>query len=364
VVAGVLCTGLSPAAVAQGGPATVGVATVKKVAITDTRPVIGQFVAAVEADVATRTNGIVAEVAVEIGEDVAKDQVLVRLDTTQLELERQTIAAEVEVAEAGIRVAQAEAKRVEQRFERQAALRDSRAFSRSNYEDLQQDVARANGALARTRAQLQQAQAKLAQVDYRMRHSKIVAPFDGAILTLPAQPGAYMTVGSTAARMLDTDRLEIEADVPSDLMAGLSLGRTLPARFDDDVEVTATVRALVPVQDVATRTRPVRLTVDLMGLERRYLARGHSVTLQVPASAPRSGLAVPKDALVQSGTGWIVYEVEDGKAQPRPVDLGQSVAERIEVLRGLDEGDVVVVRGNERLRPGQSVAPASDSGRS
>ena len=53
--------------------------------------------------------------------------------------------------------------------------------------------------------------------------------------------------------------------------------------------------------------------------------------------------------------GWVVYVVVDGKAELRPVTLGQSAGSRLEVLSGLSDGEMVVVRGNERLRPGQPV---------
>ena len=85
------------------------------------------------------------------------------------------------------------------------------------------------------------------------------------------------------------------------------------------------------------------------------VAIGSSVTLQLPVSAPRKVISVPKDALLQGRGGWIVYVVKDDKAQPRPVKLGQAVQGRIEILSGIQIGDVVVVRGNERLRPGQPV---------
>ena len=86
------------------------------------------------------------------------------------------------------------------------------------------------------------------------------------------------------------------------------------------------------------------------------LAVGNSVTLNVPVSAPRDIVTVPKDALVQGrGGGWMVFVVADDTAQPRPVTLGQTAGRRMEVVEGLSPGEVVVVRGNERLRPGQAV---------
>jgi len=78
----------------------------------------------------------------------------------------------------------------------------------------------------------------------------------------------------------------------------------------------------------------------------------------VPVSAPRDVLSVPKDALVQGRGGWTVFVAADGKAQPRNVQIGVALGNRYEVTQGLSEGDLVVVRGNERLRPGQDIAPS------
>jgi hypothetical protein len=101
----------------------------------------------------------------------------------------------------------------------------------------------------------------------------------------------------------------------------------------------------------------VRLSADLADAEDLPLAAGKSITLEVPVTAPREALVVPKDALVQSAGAWTVMVVEDGTVARRQVELGQSDGERIEVLSGLSDGEVVVVRGNERLRPGQKVTP-------
>ncbi|MEM6422785.1 MAG: hypothetical protein AAF698_09360, partial [Pseudomonadota bacterium] len=91
-------------------------------------------------------------------------------------------------------------------------------------------------------------------------------------------------------------------------------------------------------------------------------ATGRSVTLRVPASAPRGAVTIPKDALVQSRGAWTVFVVEDGVAASREVRLGQPAGNWIEIRSGLDIGEYVVTRGNERLRPGQPIAPVLSDG--
>jgi len=87
------------------------------------------------------------------------------------------------------------------------------------------------------------------------------------------------------------------------------------------------------------------------------IAIGQSITVNIPISDPRDVLSVPKDALVQARGGWTVFVSEEGVAQPRTVQIGVALGDRFEVLDGLEEGDVVVTRGNERLRPGQEIVP-------
>jgi multidrug efflux pump subunit AcrA (membrane-fusion protein) len=65
---------------------------------------------------------------------------------------------------------------------------------------------------------------------------------------------------------------------------------------------------------------------------------------------------VHKDAVVHQPDGATVFVVTDGAAESRPIRTGLAVGERIEVVAGLEPGETVVVRGNERLRPGQKVS--------
>ncbi len=85
------------------------------------------------------------------------------------------------------------------------------------------------------------------------------------------------------------------------------------------------------------------------------LADGQSVSLTLPIGPPREILAVHKDAIIRGVDGAAVYVVVDGVAERRLVSLGEAVGSRFEVLDGLIPGDLVVVRGNERLQPGQAV---------
>ena len=348
---------------AQGGPASVLVENVEVQPIADTAPVLGQLVGSTQANVASRRAGVADEVLFAIGDRVDAGQPLVRLDTTLTLIEQRTVAADLAVAEAGIQAAEARVALAQQGLARMERLKGSTAFSAGLYEDLIQNVQEAQGQLAQATAQIHAAEARMARIDYELEHALIRAPYAGVVIERSAEPGQWLSLGQAVAKLLDVDGLEIQADIPVELIAGLAPSTEVSMRLADGVTGGARVRAVLPIETVTTRTRPVRFTIDLSDANPLLVAVGKSVTLQIPVSAPRDAITVPKDALVQgAGGGWIVFVVSEDKAQPRPVQIGQAVGGRMEVLSGLETGDIVVVRGNERLRPGQSVNPSPAGG--
>lgn len=362
LLAGMLLV-MTTAVEAQQRAASVLVESVETRAIADTTPTLGQLVASTQADVATRRSGVTDEVLFEIGDRVEAGADLVRLDTTLVEILKRSAQADLAIAEAGILTAEARVALAEQALARQERLKGSTAFRQGIFEDLVQSVEEARGELAEAAAQLTAAEARMAQVEYDLENSTIRAPFTGIVVQRMAQPGQYASLGDPVAKLLDIAGLEIEADVPVELIAGLKVGTEVAIRPGHGEGGKAIVRVLLPVETVSTRTRPVRFSVKLDELDPILLAIGSTLTLEIPISAPRDAITVPKDALVQArGGGWMVFVVEEEVAQPRNVTLGGSVGDRLEVLSGLIPGDLVVVRGNERLRPGQTVNASKAGG--
>ncbi len=355
-LAGALMLASAPAA-AQQRAAGVLVDEVDTREIRDTQSVIGRLVATRQSAVAARIGGVVNEVSFEIGDTIAKGQALAVLDTQRAMLAKRVAQASIGVAEAEINVADAKLKLAEQAFERQELLLKSTAFSRSRYDDLKQEVVQARSERARAQAQLQTAKSNDDQAAYELEHSTIRAPFAGIVVARQAQPGQYVAQGGAIATLLDVANLEVEADVPSRIATGLRRGQKVEAIFESGVRKMVTLRTTIPVQNVSTQTRAVRFSAQLEELSEGLVAIGSAVTLEMPVSAPRSVISAPKDALIQSRGGWMVYVVAEGKAEARRVELGQAVGERMEIVSGLKTGELVVVRGNERLRPGQAVTP-------
>ncbi len=345
----------APAA-AQGGPSGVATDWVEARAVSETVPVFAEIVATRESGVAVRVAGVVDEVMVRVGEVVEAGQALARLDTELLEIELNQSRAATAEAEAGVEVANATLILGERGFARVEGLRGTNAFSQGAFDDREGAVAQARGQLAQARARLASAEAAAAEAAYNLDRATIRAPFHGAILEVALDSGEYVQPGSLAATLVDIRDVEVEAAVPARYIAALSTGQQIDGQTEDGDALRLTVRALLPTESTATRTRPVRLTADL-GQAATPVAIGQSVTVQIPVTEARDALLVPKDALIQGRGGWQAFVHEDGKAVPRDVAIGASFGPGFEVVSGLAAGDEVVVRGNERLRPGQEIAP-------
>ena len=243
-------------------------------------------------------------------------------------------------------------------YERTTPLRGSAALQAGPLRDLA-DGGRPGAAERRPRPEARASPSAATQASQRRatarKNATIRAPFDGVVVARLAGPGDYLQAGSPVLRIIDDLTLEVEADVPTEIVAGLDPGDAVSAIVDDGTVARAIVRAVVPSESPATRTRPVRFTIDVEGTT-KPLAAGQSVILRAPVGPPREALSVAKDALVQQSGGWIVFVAEDGKATPRRVTIGAAAGGRFEVQGDLEAGELVVVRGNERLRPGQDIA--------
>lgn len=345
---------LQAVAASAQGPAAVAVEAVETRALAEEAPIFARIVTRRDGAVASRIAGLVREVPVAAGDAIERGQVLARFDTELLEIVLRQREAQLAEAEAGVELARHARDLAERAFERADRLRDTASFSQRLLDDADGTFSRTRGELAQAEARRSLVEAQLQEARYDLERAVLEAPFPGVVLEVQVNPGEYVQSGAPVARLLDTETFEVEASVPVRYVDVLEPGLEVTGVTETGEALPLTVRAVLPVEETATRTRPVRLTgPSLSGSSRA--AEGQSITVLVPREAPREILSVPKDALVQAQGGWTVFVDEDGAAQPRSVEIGVAVGDRFEVLGGLVEGDVVVVRGNERLRPGQPI---------
>ena len=354
LVAVMFAIGLAGPVFAQTRPTLVGVDKVIIQPFNQTMAVTGRFVASESGVVAARVAERVAKMAVQVGDRVKKGDTLASLSADRLRNARALKVAELRKAEAQIRREKANLAKMRQTYDRIVSLKGSTAFRKDRQEDAERDMEVALSAVGQAEAEILRAKANLDLSDIALRDAIIRAPYPGVVIARHTVSGNFVRAGDPIVTLLNDADLEIEADVPAVRTQGLRPGTRVEVTLQDGRKFGALVRVVIQEENSRTRTRGVRLRPDLPkdGLG---IAGNQSAMVEIPIGGSREVVTVHKDAIVILKGRSMTYVVVNGKAEIRPVRTGNAVGNRFEVVHGLKPGEVVVVRGNERLRPGQQV---------
>jgi RND family efflux transporter MFP subunit len=325
------------AAAAQGGPPPppVRVAEARVATLAPSIQVPATVISRNDARIAAEVSGRLTTVA-EIGTAVKKGEPVALIDDAELELQRQEFAG---------MVAREESRRgfLEREVERLRSLAAQNVAAKNQLDQFESDLAGSVGSLAMARAQL-------GRIEVQLARTRLRAPFPGVVTERYKSPGEHTDVGDEIVHLVDPDSLEVVARAP---LASLSF-----VRADAELEVhgerhtgTGKVRTLVPFGDTRSHLFELRVVVSA-----DHWQVGENVRLSVPTSEPEEVLAVPRDALVLRRDGTSVFRLGEGDTvEQLDVVAGLGSGELVAVTGPLAAGDRVVVRGAERLRPGQAV---------
>jgi RND family efflux transporter MFP subunit len=306
--------------------------------MSSTTLVPGTVISRNDANLAAEVEGQLLSVA-DVGARVVRGASVARIEDTVLRLLRDELEAQVVRAEARLRFLESEERRITRLAADNLAAEAQLDQTRSD-----RDVAAGD---------LQVARAKLAQNADQLARTSIRAPFDGVIVERLMMPGERVTEGSDVVRLVDHQNLEVIARAPLEFYRFVQPGQVLDLRAGT-AQAIGTVRTVVAVGDEDTHQFELRLDI-----EAGEFPVGQTLRVSVPTSDLREVLVVHRDALVLRPEGITVFVV-DGNDQVQQVSVttGIGSGELIEVLGALSPGDRVVVRGNERLQPGQAVSVA------
>jgi RND family efflux transporter MFP subunit len=348
----------APPTLGQGGPPTiVRVDATRMEQAEQSMPVIGRLVAKRAGDVAARSEGLVESLLADVGDRVEANAIVATLKRDLLTAERDRRAAETVAAESAVTAARAELGLRRQEFSRLERLKKSPAFSVGQFDDKSIEVQMARSMLAEAQGNLSQSRAQVQLAEIALEDAEIRAPYAGVVTRTHVEIGEYVQVGEPIIRLVDDSDLEIEADVPGIRQGALAPGVEVIAEVLD-TRFPATVRAVLPEENQRTRTRIVRFVSDFDGVGN--LAANQDVIVRIPVGSQSEVLTVHKDAVLHRGGRYEVFVAINGTATLRPVDIGEAIGTRFEVRDGLMEGDLVVVRGNERLFPGQPITVGNE----
>jgi membrane fusion protein (multidrug efflux system) len=301
---------------------------------------IGTLRAAERVTIKPEVTGRLVAVHFEEGAAVEAGAPLFTLDDARLRAQRDSRRAAVEQARARRRNAQRAFERVEGLFKRAAA-------SEANFDD-------ARTALQAAEAELDRAGADLALVEEQLADTRITAPFAGLVSESLADPGEYLEVGQPLATIYRIQPVEAVFSLPERLLGRVRVGQAVQVRVDAYPERTFDAQVTYVSPGVTETTRDFTAKAQLANPDGR-LRPGSFATSEVVVQVSESRPVIPEEALVAARRGYLVFVVEDDAAHRRDVRIGLREPGRVEILEGLEPGEVVVTSGQMRLAEGTRV---------
>ncbi len=321
----------------QRGPdaPSVGVMQARMVHMAPKVTLPGTVVSRNDSQLASEVEGRVSWVA-EVGTVVKENDVVARIDSHLSNLQLASDKANVARLSAQLRYDRDQAARMDNLFSQNAIAKSTRDQAKSTKD---MDA-----------AALAQAQASYKRSQYQFTHGEIRAPFAGRVVARLINAGEYATPGKAVARLVDVGSLEVSVPTPIDAAHYITEKSSVTVEIQGK-PVQATVRAIVPVGDIASRTIEVRLALPAgAGFV------GDAAKVFIPSAQPHDVLAVPRDALVLREDNTYVFKVDKkGQAQRVAVEIGSEEGALVEVKGLIAPGERIVVRGAERLEAGQKV---------
>jgi RND family efflux transporter MFP subunit len=307
-----------------------------------TGPIIsGQLSAAREATVRAEVGGSLVQMTVEEGQPAREGAVLARIAARDLSDAVTSAQVAVESAEAALTLARSEAQRTE-------SLVKGGALAQRDLENAQNAVVTAQSQLAAAKARLSSAQAQLADTVVR-------SPITGVVSDKPANAGDVVTPGTALYTIIDPSSMRLEASVRSDEIGALRPG--IPVEFTvrgyAGQTFSGKIERISPAADPATRQVPIFVSIPNVG---GRLIAGLYAEGRVETEVRRS-LVVPGTAIDETSGAPVVTRVRDGKAERVNVKIGirDRDTERVEILDGLSEGDVLLTGAARSVTPGTAV---------
>lgn len=364
LIALLACSHQARAQGAPGGPPAVGVVTAKLTSVVEEAEFVGRIQAVNRVDLVARVTAFIEKRLFVEGSEVKAGQSLYQLERGPFEAQVAAQAATVAQAEATVQNNGLKLGRVQ-------SLLNTPAGQRSLVDDAIAAQRTGQAVQLAAQAQLRQAQINLDYTDIKapidglisrtsVTAGNVVGPNSGVLATIVSQDPMYVVFPVSLRAALDLrDKYASNGGfgavtIKLRLPTGKMYGTAGMLNYVDNTVATTTdtvvLRGSIP--------NPIRAGAKAGEVASRDLTDGEFVTVLLQGVAPIDAIGIPRAAILSDQQGNYVWVIGDGnKAEQRRVQLGQSTAETAIVSSGIKAGEMIVVDGVQRVRPGAVVNP-------
>ena len=319
--------------------ANVVTAIVEEGEIKPTGKMVGVLLFDRMSEVASEEEGIISQHYFDTGLVVNKGDVLVELNT-------ELLAKDIQIVRAQIGEADAEMKKLDSELKRLDSLKKRSLASQSAYDNTYYDLkAQKNRKTTLSR--------RLERLQLKQEKSKVRAPFDGIVLEKKKELGDWLGHDDIVARLGSTSGVRAIIPVAERLMQYQTPGQMYEVFLPGiNKRIRGKFSGWVPFAELRSKSVYMKITLPY----EKGMVENMSTEIEVATAQPRKLLLIPRAALLQQQGASSVYTIKDGKAVMANINIIARVGDKIGIeSQDLKVGMPVVVDGNDRLKPQQSV---------
>jgi len=331
--------------------ATVSVVTARLTPLRNTLALSGEFKPFQDVDLHAKVAGYIKTISVDVGDRVKAGQVLAVLEIPELRAQLQEAGASLDRSRSAHQTAHSAYERLKQVSEARPGLIAAQELDDAYARDKQAE------------AQVDQASASLRQYTALSDYSNITAPFTGVITRRYADTGALIQAGTSSntqampvVRLAEDDKLRLVLPVPESAVSKIHAGTTVSVRVPA-LDRTFEGRVARISDDLDRQTRTMETEIDVANPD-ASLVPGMYAETRIDLAKKDAALTVPIQAVSRNGAEASVLVVDaQGRVERRTVQIGMEGSRRLEIVKGLSEGERVVIGGHGQIRSGDQVRP-------
>ncbi len=329
VTTGVLagCTQSSQGGPGGARPTQVVAIDARSESVKETISLVGTLRANEIVEVKSEREGTIETIHFEEGDQVQPGQVLIQLETAKLNARLNNAKADFRLSEIS--------------YHRNKELFEDELISKQEFDEVTSTFDAKKATLELMKQQLDDATIK--------------APFGGLVGERHVSPGQVIAPSQSLTTLVDLDPIKLEAGVPERFLGQLQIGQTInvkvPAYPDRSFE--GEVYFISPEVDPDTRNAVVKARIPNSD---HRLKPGMFGNAGLTTEIRESAVVIPEAAIQRDGEVTSVFVVNnENKVESRPVEVGVRMEGRVEIRKGLQAGEKVIVEGIQKVRPGGSV---------
>ena len=274
----------------------------------------------------SQIDGVIENINFEEGDEIAKEKRLIDISTKELQLKLKIAIADSNLADINIK--------------RDEKLASSNLISSSQLDQ------------TRTRAESARLNKELARIS--LKKSLISSPLAGTVKTRHVKVGEFVRKGDKLVEILDLSRVIVKVNIPELEILEIKIGQKVEIALYIMEEITfaGEVKNIGLEADSNNRTFPVEIHVSN---SERMLRPGMLARATFTKSIDDEQIVIPRHTILEKERGRVVYVFDKGKVFQRDIQVGLSQKDQVQVIKGLKEGELIVVEGHNKLSNGEEV---------